>query len=142
MARRKLVPKVLVASQTRRIEAVADADGRWLPGVPVTTAVPAVATRLWELAAVLTSPIASVAAWHRAAGTGLSAHSLRVGPDLLGGLPWPAGDLRAATAALRAGDVISCGSEVMRAFGMGAAAADEELMAWWRAGLPSGTPPM
>ena len=30
-----LVPKVLVANQTRVIEAVADPDGRWLPGVPV-----------------------------------------------------------------------------------------------------------
>ena len=35
-----LVPKVLVANQTRVIEAVADPDGRWLPGVPLITARP------------------------------------------------------------------------------------------------------
>ena len=32
-----LRPKVLVAAQTRTIEAVADEKGEWLPGVPVTT---------------------------------------------------------------------------------------------------------
>ncbi len=39
-ARRKLVPKVLVANQTRIVEAVADPCGAWLPGVPVTSVVP------------------------------------------------------------------------------------------------------
>ena len=39
-ARRKLVPKVLVANQTRIVEAVADPCGAWLPGVPVSSLVP------------------------------------------------------------------------------------------------------
>ena len=34
-ARRRLVPKVLVANQTRIVEAVCDPHGEWLPGVPV-----------------------------------------------------------------------------------------------------------
>ena len=34
-ARSRLVPKVLVASQTQVIEAVADLEGLWVPGVPV-----------------------------------------------------------------------------------------------------------
>ena len=33
-------PKVLVANQTRIVEAVADPCGAWLPGVPVTSVVP------------------------------------------------------------------------------------------------------
>ena len=49
---------------------------------------------------MLTSPVASVLAWHLAAGTGLSTTSMRVGPALLAQLPWPAGDLSRATAAL------------------------------------------
>ena len=40
-AERKLVPKVLVANQTRILEAVADRPGAWLPGVPVNTVTPA-----------------------------------------------------------------------------------------------------
>ena len=80
----KLVPKVLVANQTRVIEAVADPDGGWLPGVPVITARPAApGDRRGRVAAVLTSPIASAWAWHRAAGTGLSTTSLRLGPRWL-----------------------------------------------------------
>ena len=39
-AERKLVPKVLVANQTSVLEAVADRDGAWLPGVPVNTVTP------------------------------------------------------------------------------------------------------
>ena len=35
-----LVPKVVVANQTRVIEAVADPDGSWIPSVPLITARP------------------------------------------------------------------------------------------------------
>ena len=86
-----LVPKVLVANQTRVVEAAVDAEGAWLPGVPVITARPLPGTDPWAVAAVLTSPVASAWAWHRAAGTGLSARAVRLGPRWLGELPWPAG---------------------------------------------------
>ena len=88
-----LVPKVLIANQTRVIEAVADPAGAWLPGVPVLTARPTNAADVWPVAAVLTSPVASAWAWHRAAGTGLSAETLRLGPRWLAELPWPRGPL-------------------------------------------------
>ncbi|HEY3484012.1 MAG TPA: N-6 DNA methylase, partial [Ilumatobacteraceae bacterium] len=58
-ADRMLVPKVLVANQTRTIEAVVDPTGAWLPSVPVVTCLPRDAAFLWEVAAVLTSPVAS-----------------------------------------------------------------------------------
>jgi SAM-dependent methyltransferase len=134
-ADRLLVPKVLVANQTRVIEAVADAAGSWLPGVPVITARPATPAGVWPLAAVLTSPVASAWAWHRAAGTGLSARTLRLGPRWLAELPWPAGSLGSAVAALRDGDVVACGAAVGEAFGIGAG---DALQPWWRAQLPSG----
>ncbi len=95
-----LVPKVLVANQTRVVEAAVDAEGAWLPGVPVITARPLPGTDPWAVAAVLTSPVASAWAWHRAAGTGLSARAVRLGPRWLGELPWPAGPLGDAVAAL------------------------------------------
>ena len=68
-----LVPKVLVANQTRVVEAVVDDAGSWLPGVPAITARPQPGVDPWAVAAVLTSPVASAWVWHRAAGTGLAA---------------------------------------------------------------------
>ena len=86
--------------------------GEWLPAVPVDRRLSRTAMRRrsmpvpstparptlagWEIAAVLTSPVASAWVWHRQAGTGLSAGTIRLGPVLLGELPWPVGDLDAA----------------------------------------------
>jgi hypothetical protein len=134
-AARKLVPKVLVANQTRIIEAVADPEGVWLPGVPVTTVTPSHDTSVWELAAVLTSPVASALAWHHGAGTGLSTSTVRVGPAVIGDTPWPRGSIEQATAALRAGDVERCGEHVVAAFGLGGGDA-ETLINWWSERLP------
>ena len=133
-ASRRLVPKVLIANQTKIIEAVADPGGDVLPGVPVISAYPTgddLAASAWEVAALLTSPVASVWAWHRSAGTGLSADAIRLGPVLLADLPWPAGSLDAAVQKLRLGEVRSCGREVHRAFGIN----DEALVAWWEVAL-------
>ena len=139
-AERKLVPKVLVANQTRIIEAVADPDGAWLPGVPVTTVTPTDSngsTDVWEIAAALTSPVASIVAWQHGAGTGLSTTAVRVGPASLGMTPWPAGPLGAATASLRAGDVVDCARHVCAAYGIGDDAA-APLLRWWEQRLPDG----
>ncbi len=146
-ASRKLVPKVLVANQTRIIEAVADPDGAWLPGVPVTTVTPRVtsagsAATVWELAAVLTSPVASVLAWHAGGGTGLSTTSVRVGPKVLAATPWPSGTLTSAVNALRAGDIEACGRAVTQAYGLPAHDPDgttvDRLVNWWVERLPRG----
>ena len=141
-AERKLVPKVLVANQTRRIEAVADVHGAWLPGVPVTTVTPttsdAAAARhlVHEIEAVLCSPVAAATAWHLGAGTGLSATSLRISPAIIANLPWPAGDLSTAIAALTADDLDGCGRAVCEAYGLTGDAA-EPLVTWWTAELPA-----
>jgi hypothetical protein len=130
-ARRKLVPKVLVANQTRIVEAVADPCGAWLPGVPVSSLVPTSDTTVWELAAVLTSPVATAAAWHATAGTGLSARAIRLGPATLASLPWPAGDLGLAVQLLRHGDVLGCGRAVTAAYSAPDATSDDALFEWW-----------
>jgi hypothetical protein len=136
-ADRLLVPKVLVGNQTRVIEAVADGAGHWLPAVPVITVRPDAVADVWTAAAVLTSPVATAWAWRRAAGTGLSARTLRLGPRWLADLPWPAAPLEPAVEALRDGDVEACGAAVDDAFGLGG---DDGagLFEWWRAQLPSG----
>lgn len=140
-AARKLVPKVLVANQTRIIEAVADPEGAWLPGVPVTSVTPVgTAAKVAELAAVLTSPIASALAWHAGGGTGLSTTSVRIGPAGLAATPWPAGDLSAAVVALHADDIVGCGRAVCEAYGLRVSGVDgsERLLNWWVERLPAG----
>jgi len=148
-ARRRLVPKVLVANQTRIVEAVCDPQGDWLPGVPVVGVYPTgahwddehqrptdeLAKSAWEIAAVLTSPVASAWLWHRGAGTGLSADAIRLSPVTLAALPWPAGNLEVAVDALRRDDVRGCGAAVDAAYGI----RDEStlfelsLFDWWSA---------
>ena len=143
-ARRRMVPKVLVANQTRIVEAVCDPHGEWVPGVPVLGVYPTgahwddavrrsaddLAESAWEIAAVLTSAVASAWLWHRVAGTGLSADTIRLSPVTLADLPWPEGDLRAAVAALRRGDVRGCATSVAVAYGI---AEDDGMFDWWSA---------
>ena len=127
------VPKVLVANQTRVIECLVDADGSMLPSVPVLTVRPRAGADPWDIAAVLTSPVVSACAWHAAAGTGLSATSVRLSPRLAAALPWPAGSTADAVEALRDGDVAACGRLVDAAFG----ADDDIRWDWWRERLPA-----
>jgi hypothetical protein len=136
-AERKLVPKVLVANQTRLIEAVADPTGGWLPGVPVATVTPRSghADDTWRIAAVLTSPVTSALMWHTAAGTGLSTRAIRVGPLTLGTLPWPLGDLGPAVSALRSGEIVECGRRTLDAYAV-PDARRQQLLSWWTALLP------
>jgi hypothetical protein len=104
----------------------------------VTTVTPNLPTEpasanVFELAAVLTSPIASVSAWHGGAGTGLATTAVRIGPALLSAVPWPSGDLTAAVRALQAGDVTGCGRAIITAYGIDS---DEGLLSWWVERLP------
>ena len=130
-AQRCLVPKVLVATQTSVLEAVVDEAGEWLPAVPVIRLVPTEPQELWPLAAVLTSPTASLHIAAQSVGSGLSATTVRVSQRTLGELPWPAGDTGEAVEALRAGDVVSCGRLVDSAYGVD----DPAVTTWWLSGF-------
>lgn len=83
----RLVPKVLVANQTRHIEAVVDRDGAWLPGVPVISVVPHRLDDLDRVAAALGSPAATTWVQRQAAGTGLGAGTVRLSPRLVASIP-------------------------------------------------------
>ena len=82
--------------------------GTMLPAVPVLTARPTMPgdTELSALAAVLSSPLASVWLWHAAAGTGLSRAPSGCAPPRLPPCPWPQGSLTSAIAAYDAGDLV------------------------------------
>lgn len=126
----RLVPKVLVASQTRVIEAVVDEQGAWLPSVPVVSVVPARVDDLWRVAAVLTSPVASAHIAHRRTGSGLSARALRVTASDLHAIPLPTdeGAWDDAAECVRGGDVAGAGAAMMRAYGCGERS---DLLTWW-----------
>lgn len=83
----RLVPKILIANQTRTIESVIDREGQWLPSVPVITCTTDSPERLDEVQAVLSSPAATRWVRHRAAGSGLSADSIRLTARLLATIP-------------------------------------------------------
>ncbi|MCX6399403.1 MAG: N-6 DNA methylase [Propionibacteriales bacterium] len=85
----RLVPKLLVAGQGRVIEAVADAEGAWLPSVPVVTVAPHDPANLWRLLAVTLAPPVVAHAAARYLGTGLSPGSVKVSARQLAALPLP-----------------------------------------------------
>lgn len=87
-ALRQLVPKVLVASQTRVIEAAPDGEGRAIGLTPVVTAIPDGIT-LPHLLAVLCSPASTLAVVTAMAGSGLGRTGVRVSTTVLADLELP-----------------------------------------------------
>ncbi len=87
-ARARLVPKVLVGTQGRVVEAVADPEGRWLPSVPVISVVPRDG-HVWHVLAVLLAPPVSVHAATTYAGAALSPTALKLSARQVAALPLP-----------------------------------------------------
>lgn len=147
-ARARLVPKLLVATQTRVLEAVADEDGVLLPLVPVISVVPDDAAAVWHLLAVLLAPPVAALARRSCAGAALSADAIKLSARQVGALPLPAGRVAwdagaaaavAATEAGRAGDrerwraaLTELGAAMCAAYGVPAG----PLVAWWTPRLP------
>lgn len=140
-ARSRLVPKVLLATQTRALEAVADGDGGWLPAVPLITIVPRDAGSMWRLAAALVSPTLTAWAAERYSLSGLSAGVIKLSARQALDLPMPA-DGRAwdeAAALIRRASaddpsrrelLIQAGNLMCGAYGLGRVDA-EALVQWW-----------
>lgn len=128
----RLVPKVLVASQTRVVEVVVDTAGILVPSVPVV-AVAADEADLWAVAAALLAPPVSAWALARGAGTALAADAVKLSAKQVLEIPLPVdhGRWRAASQALSTGDEGSpaaFGAAMCQAYGL---AADDAVLAWW-----------
>ncbi|MFZ6003734.1 MAG: N-6 DNA methylase [Actinomycetota bacterium] len=126
-ARRTSVPKLVIATQTKVVEAAVDEDGRFLPGVPLIVALAPV-DRLWSLAAALCSPPVSAWAAQRAAGTALSPGAVRLSASLVRDAPLPV-DQDAwddGTRALEAGDAERFAEVMTAAYRCSPGVAD-----WW-----------
>ena len=86
-ARKRLVPKILVATQTKGIECVADETGRWLPVTPVISVYPREGVPLARIMRTLSSPQATLTASIMAQGTGMSASVFRLTARQIGQIP-------------------------------------------------------
>jgi methylase of polypeptide subunit release factors len=138
------VPKLLVASQTRVLEAVADPDGRLVPCTPVVVVEPNDPADLWRLAAVLAAPPVAVLAWRTGAGAALQHDAVKLSARQVVELPLPADASAWATGAALAEEahglaggrrrtvLASLGEVMTRAYGVD----DPAVLAWWRARLP------
>lgn len=139
-----LAPKLVVASQTKVLEAAADVDGCWVPSTPTISVVPDDPEDLGRLLAAVCSPPASAWVARQAAGTALSVDTIRVTRALLEALPLPSNP-RAwdeAAAALAAGDLDAYATAATAMYGLSRTAA-REVLEWWRprarsAWLPEG----
>jgi hypothetical protein len=132
-------PKVVVASQTRVGEAAVDERGSWVASTPAVV-VRADPDRLWEVAAVICSPVASAVLLAATAGSGRSADAIRPTVHSVLDLPLPIdGEAwRLGAAALRAGDLDTFATAMATAYGRPAVG---PLEAWWHDRLPS-IPPL
>jgi SAM-dependent methyltransferase len=143
-ARRKRVPKVLLANQTRVIEAVVDRSGHWLPSVPVINVRPRQSGDLWRLAAALSNPVTSSIAASQSLGAGLSAAAIRLSAPRVELLPLPGSSPAAlaawddAAALFAAGEIVASGLAMLDAYVIDA----PEVAAWWCAEIRRRIPPV
>jgi hypothetical protein len=103
--------------------------------VPVISVIPRNRADVAAVAAVLSSPFASRWLAQRSAGTGRSAHVVRVSAPVLAQVPWPQGSVREASDALRDGDLVASAHATSQAYGLDGAAA-QALFDWWSSALP------
>lgn len=145
----RLVPKLLVATQTRIIQAIADERGDLLPSVPVLTVIPHDSADLWKLAAAVCSPVSAAIAMARYPGTALTRDAIKLSAKQLLALPLPTSDhawqeaadhFQAATHApshdARAQAITRYAHACTRAHQMNTDEANH-LLAWWLARGPA-----
>jgi hypothetical protein len=129
----RLVPKVVVATQTKVVEAAVDRDGRWVPSTPVISVHTGV-DHLWHVAAVLTAPGVSAWALRHYGGAALNPDAIKLSARQVLDAPLPADEVAwdEGARALAAGRILEAGRAMSRAFGTG-----EDVFEWWSARLPT-----
>lgn len=138
------VPKVLVAAQTKVVEAVADPVGDVVPMTPLISVEPTDPADLWRVAAVLLAPPVSAHAVANGLGSGRSAATLRWSasaalrtPLPVDDVAWVAGaalaeELHLAAPAARPALLDALGRTMTRAYGLDPAGpSGGALVQWW-----------
>lgn len=127
------VPKVLVATQTRVVEAVADPAGDTVPLTPVIAVVPHDAADVLRLEAALLAPAATAWALHRFGGGAMSASGLKLAARQVLEIPLP-GDRdmwdEGVAHLLEPYEWRQFGALMNRAWGLHGPEADH-LVEWW-----------
>lgn len=144
-ARARRVPKVLVATQTKVLEAVADPDGAWLTTTPTITVIPHDPARLWHVAAVLLGPPASAWALTHYGASALAAGALKLSARQVEAIPLPAEERAWDEAAAHVAAAHAAADPDATRTHLDAAAAamvraydgDDALLEWWRGRLPA-----
>jgi N-6 DNA Methylase len=141
----RLVPKVVVATQSRVVEAAVDRDGTWVPATPVIS-VTAPADRLDHVAAALLAPPVTAIALRRFAGAALATGAVKLAARQVLDLPIPepgrdwdaAARLVAGLPAIDDPDeheavLLAAGERMIAAYGLDEQG--DELLEWWAARL-------
>lgn len=123
----RLVPKVVLATQTKVLEAAIDVEGTWVPSTPVI-AVHAPADQLFRVAAVLLAPPVSAWASSAYAGVALTSDAIKLSARQVLEIPLPkrSDQWDRGAAAVRAGDLMEAGRHMTKAYGCGA-----DVLQWW-----------
>ena len=87
---RRRVPKVLLATQSRVLEAIADPEGQYLPVTPVVSVTPTQVEDVWRVLAVLLSPFASAWALQQYGGAGFTGGAIKLAAKQVCRIPLPA----------------------------------------------------
>lgn len=86
----RLRPKLILATQTRVVEAFVDAQGTWMPTTPLISLTPRDgAPDLYTIAAALCSPVATLVAARRTFGTSMSPRAIKLAAREVLDLPIP-----------------------------------------------------
>ena len=131
-ALRRLVPKVMLATQTSILEAVADPDGEWLPSVPVISVLPRQPELLWPVAAALLSPGASTWAAHHSAGAGLGPSAIKLRASQVVEIPLPRQGLEEGAALVKRAHEEPDRRRHWLLEAAHAMAADADTVTWWQ----------
>lgn len=140
--KRRRVPKILVATQTKVIECVVDEIGDLIPSTPLIIIQPVNPNNIWHLASALSSPVGAAWAASEAAGTGLGANTVRLRASQLNLFPLPATSPEWDRAADLAQSIQTQGGseKTFRDFGLVINSAygieDDDLLQWWINRLP------
>ncbi|MEM7095637.1 MAG: N-6 DNA methylase [Actinomycetota bacterium] len=141
----RLVPKVLVATQTRIIEATGDPLGELIPATPVISVEPNDPDDLWRLLAAISAPV--IAADMAAAnfGTALSVRALKLAAGDVARLPLPldraawerGADITRRWYEAAEGPILHDERQEFAAvMGQAYGVIDEHIAQWWLAGWP------
>ena len=146
--RQRLVPKILIATQTKVVEAVADPEAALVPSVPVISVEPFRRKDLWRALAVLLAPPTSAWALAEAGGSALAPDTIKLSATQFRAAPLPAGAAAWAAgadilrAAHKGGGPVAWdrfAATMLDAYGL---EADHPVLTWWSARLGRQAPPL